>query len=83
MSCARSLGRIGAGDPSLGLGSWSLTCSLKGELGKGSKISVGWTEKSIGELGATIGGSGAAIEGICALSGRRSKIEEEDREAWK
>ena len=46
-------------------------------------ISGGWTEKSIGELGATIGGSGAATEGIYSLSGKRSKIEEEDREARK
>ena len=83
MFCARSLGGIGAGDPSLGLGSWSLTCSLKGELGNGSKISGGWTEKSIGESGATTRGSGATTEGICALSGKRSKIEKEDREAWK
>ena len=42
------------GDPSLRLGSSfstcsSSTCSLKGELGNGSKISGGWTEKSIGE----------------------------------
>ena len=39
-------------------------------------ISGGWTEKSTRELGA-------AIEGICALSGKRFKTEEEDREAWK
>ena len=88
MSCARSLGGAGAGDPSSGLGSLSLTCSsstcsLKGELEKGSKISGGWIEKSTGESGATTGGSGAAAEGICALSGKRSKIEEEDREARK
>ena len=40
MSCARSSGGAGAGDPSsgLGLGSSSSTCSLKGELGKGSMI---------------------------------------------
>ena len=54
MSCARSLGGAGAGDPSSRLGSLSSacsssTCSLKGELGKGSRISGGWTEKSIGE----------------------------------
>ena len=68
-------------DPSSGLGSLSSTCSsstcsLKGELGNGSMISGGWTEKSTRELGA-------AIEGICASSGKRSKTEEEDREAWK
>ena len=88
MSCARSLGGAGAGDPSSGLGSSSSicassTCSLKGELGKGSRISGGWTEKSIGGSGATIGGSGAVTEGICASSGKRSKTEEEDREAQK
>ena len=78
------------GDPSsgLGLGSSSSTYSsstysLKGELGKGSVISGGWTEKSTRESGATTGGSGVATEGICASSGKRSKIEEEDREARK
>ena len=52
MSCARSSGGARAGDPSsrLGLGSSSSTCSsstcsLKGELGKGSMISGGWIEK--------------------------------------
>jgi len=54
----------------------SSTCSLNGELGKGSRISGGWTEKSTGESGAT-------TEGICASSGKRSKTEEEDREARK
>ena len=90
MSCARSSGEAGAGDPSsgLGLGSSSSTCSsstcsLKGELGKGSVISGGWTEKSTRESGATTGGLGAATEGICASSGKRSKTEEEDREARK
>ena len=90
MSCARSSGGAGAGDPSSGLGLGSLsstcsssTCSLKGELGKGSMISGGWTEKSTRESGATTRGSGAAIEGICASSGKRSKTEEEDREARK
>ena len=95
MSCARSSGRVGAGDPSSGLGSLSSTyasstCSLKGELGNGSKISSGWTEKFIGESRATTGGSKVAIEGsgatteeICASSGTRSKTEEEDREARK
>ena len=39
-------------------------------------ISGGWTEKSTRELEA-------AIEGICASSGKRFKTEEEDREAWK
>ena len=90
MSCARSSGGAKAGVPSLGLGLGSSsstcsssTCSLKGELGKGSVISGGWIEKSTGESGATIGGSGAATEGICASSGKRSKTEEEDREARK
>ena len=36
MSCARSLSGAGAEDLSSGLGSLSSTCSLKGELGKGS-----------------------------------------------
>ena len=71
MSCARSSGRTGVGDPSLGLGSSSSTCSsstcsLKGELEKGSRISDGWIEKSTGELGVAIIGSEVAIEGICA-----------------
>ena len=88
MSCARSSGRAGAGDPSSGLGSSSSicsssTCSLKGELGKGSNISSGWTEKSVGKSGATTGGSRAATEGICASFGKRSKTEKEDREARK
>ena len=88
MSCARSSGGAGVGDPSLGLGSSSLTCSsstysLKGELGKGSKISSGWTEKFIGESRATTGGSRAAIEGICTLFGKRFKTKEEDREVRK
>ena len=88
MSCARSLSGAGAEDLSSGLGSSSSTCSsstcsLKGELGKGSRIFVGWTEKSTGELGATTGGSRATTKGICASSGKRSKIEEEDREAQK
>ena len=50
MPYARSSGIVGVGDPSsrLGLGSSSSTCSLKCELGKGSMISGGWTEKSTG-----------------------------------
>ena len=90
MSCARSSGGAGVRDPSsrLGLGSSSLTCSfstysLKGELGNGSMISGGWTEKSTGESGATTGGLGAATKGICTSSGKRSKTEKEDREAQK
>ena len=90
MSCARSSSGVGEGDPSLGLGlgSSSLTCSsstcsLKGELGKGLVIPSGWTEKFTGESGAKIGGSRAATEGIRVSSGRRSKTEKEDREAWK
>ena len=43
----------------------------------------GWTEKSTGESRATTEGSGAATEGICASSGKRSKTKEEDREAQK
>ena len=75
MSCARSSSEAGAKDPSLGLGSSSSTyssstCSLKGELGKGSKISGDWTEKSTRELGATTGGLGATTEGIRASSGK-------------
>ena len=81
MSCARSSGRVGARDLSLGLGRSSSicsssTCSLKGELGKRSVIFGGWTEKSTRESGAT-------TEGICASSGKRSKTEKEDREARK
>ena len=81
MSCARSLGRAGVGDPSSRLGSSSLTfssstCSLEGDLGETLKISSGWTEKSIK-------GSRAIIEGICGSSGKRSKIEEVDREVRK
>ena len=88
MSCARSSSRAGARDPSSGLGSSPSTCSsstysLNGELGKRSRISGGWIEKSIGESGAITGGSGVATEGICASSGKRSKTEEEDREARK
>ena len=88
MSCARSSGRVGAGDPSSGLGSSSSTysssaCSLKGELKKGSRISGGWTKKSTGESRVATGGSGATTKGICASSGKRSKTEEEDREAQK
>ena len=52
MSCAKSLGGAGVGDPSSRLGSSSSTCSpstysLEGDLGKASKISGGWIEKSI------------------------------------
>ena len=43
----------------------------------------GWTEKSTGESGATTRRSRATTEGICALSRKRSKIEEEDKEARK
>ena len=88
MSCARSSGRAGSGDLSSGLGSLSLTCSsstcsLKGELERGSKISGGWIEKSTGESGVATGGSGVATEGICASSRKRSKTEKEDKEAQK
>ena len=88
MSCVRSSGEAGVGDPSSGLGSSSSTCSsstcsLKGELGKGSRIFGGWIEKSTGESGATTEGSGAVTEGICASFGKRSKTKEENREARK
>ena len=88
MSYTRSSGGAGASDLSSGLGRLSSTClssicSLKDELGNGSRISSGWTDKSTGKLGATIEGSGIAIEGIYASSGKRSKTKEEDREARK
>ena len=88
MSCARYSGGAKAGDTSLGLGSSSSTyssstCSLKGELRKGSRIFGGWTEKSTGESGAVTRGLEAVTEGICASSGKKSKTEEEDREARK
>ena len=88
MSCERSSGGAGAGNLNLGLGSSSSTCSsstylLKGELGKGSRISGGWIEKSIRESGTALRGSGVATERICASFGKRSKTKEEDREAWK
>ena len=86
MSCARSSGGAAVGDPSLGLGSSSSTCSLNGELGKGLRIFGGWIEKSTGESGgsgATTRGSGAITKGICVSSGKRSKTEEEVREVWK
>ena len=83
MSCVRSSSGVGVGDPSSGLGSSSSTCSLKSELGKGSRISDGWTKKSTGESRAATGGLGAVTEGICASFGKRSKANEEDREARK
>ena len=46
-------------------------------------ISSGWIENSTGESGATTRGSKAATKGICVSSGKRSKIEKEDREARK
>ena len=81
MSCARSSGGARVGDLNSRLGSLSSncsssTCSLKGELGKGSKIFGGWTKESTGE-------SRVATEGICASSGKISMTEEEDREARK
>ena len=81
MSCARSSGGVEAGDPSSGLGGSSSTCSsstssLEGDLEEASILFGGWTEKSIRGLGAT-------IEGMCGSSGKRSKTEEVDREAWK
>ena len=83
MSCARSSSGVGVEDPSSGLGSSSSTCSLKSELGKGLRISDGWTKKSTGESGAATRESGVVTEGICALFGKRSKAEKEDREARK
>ena len=83
MSYARSSGEVRVGDPSSGLGSSSLTCSsstysLKGELGKWSRISGGWTEKSTGESRAITRRSGATTEGICASSRKLSKTKEEE-----
>ena len=80
MSCVRSSGEARVGDPSSGLGSSSSTyssstCSFKGELGKGSRIFGGWTEKSTEELRVATGGSGAATEGICASSIGRHRSE--------
>ena len=46
-------------------------------------IPSGWIEKFIGESGATTGELRAAIEGICASFGKRSKTKKEDRETWK
>ena len=83
MSCARSSSGAEVGDPSSGLGSSSSTCSLKSELEKGSRTTGGWTELSTGESRKATRGSGVATEEICASSGKRSKTEEEDREAWK
>ena len=59
MSCARSSSGAGAGEPILGLGGSSSTCSsstcsLEGDLREASKISVGWIQKSIGGLGVNI-----------------------------
>ena len=76
MFYARSLSGVGAGDLNSWLGSSFSTYSLEGDLGKTSKISGSWIEKSIGGLGAT-------IEGICGSSGKRSKTNMVDREAWK
>ena len=80
MSCESS-GRTEAGDPSLRLGGSSSTCSsstcsLEGDPGETSKISGGWTKKSIG-------GSEAIIEEIYGSSRKISKTKEVDREAWK
>ena len=81
MFCARFSGRARARDPSSGLGGSPSTCSsstysLKDDLREAPKICGGWTKKSIG-------GSGVTIEGICGSFGKRSKIEEVDREAQK
>ena len=88
MSYVGSSGGVGVGNPSLVLGSSfstcsSSTCSLKGELGKGLRISSGWAEKYTGESGVATGELGATTEGICASSGKRSKTEEEDMEVRK
>ena len=83
MSCARSLGEASSGLNGSSSTCSSSTCSLKGELRKGSKIFCDWTEKSIGESEATTRGLGVATEGICASFGKRFKTEEKDREARK
>ena len=54
----------------------SSTCSLEGDLVKASKIYGGWIKKSIR-------GSGVTIEGMCGSTGKKSKTEEVDKEAWK
>ena len=82
-SCARSSGRARAGDLSSRLGGSSSTCSSSTSLLDTSKISSSWIEKSIGRSRVTIGGSGVTIEGMCGLSGKRSKTKEVDKEAWK
>ena len=71
MSCVRSSGGARARDPSSGLGDSSSTCSsstcsLENDPREASKISYGWTEKSIG-------GSKVTIEEVYVLSGKRSK----------
>ena len=81
MPCARSLGRAEAGDPSLKLGSSSSTYSFstylfEGDLGEVTKISGGWTKKSIRGLGET-------IERLCGSSRKRSKTKEVDKEVQK
>ena len=60
-----------------------LRCSLKSELEKGSRTTGGWTELFTGESRKATRGSGVATEGICASYRKRSKTEEEDREARK
>ena len=83
MSCGGSSGGAGEGDPGSRWGSLSSTYLSSTCLGEASKIFGGWIEKSTGESGGTTVGSGATTVGICTSSGKRSKTEEEDREAWK
>ena len=54
----------------------SFTCSLEVDLREVSKISGGWTKKSIR-------GSGSTIERVCDSSKKSSKTEEVDREGRK
>ena len=76
MFFARSLSGVGARDLNSWLGSSFSTYSLEGDLGEASKIFGSWIEKYIG-------GSRVTIERIYDLSGKISKTNEVDKEAWK
>ena len=81
MSCRRSSGRAGVGDPGSKRGSSSLTCSsstcsFEGDLGEVSKISGGWIEKS--KRGLRV-----FIEGRYDSSRKISKTDEVVREERK
>ena len=76
MFYARSLSGVGAGDLNSWLGSSFSTYSLEGDLGEASKIFGSWIEKYIG-------GSRVTIERIYDSSGKISKTNEVDKEAWK